>query len=235
MKLVKNEFSQESLSDIIERTMATLRDSIPDETLARFDEATKALIKTGIGYKCLNIGDKIPIFTLNNIDNISVNIVDILARGPVVISMFRGTWCTFCSIEMRAMQRMLPDVRKLGGEIIAISPQVKTKQPAVSGECNLDFEILVDKGNKVSRKFGLTYNIPSDLRSIYLESFGIDIPSYNGDDSFELPITATYVVSADGVIRYAFTDPDHRKRAEPSEILKALSSMRSNYDMTNNN
>ena len=105
--------------------------------------------------------------------------------------------------------------------MVAISPQVPEKSLATAEENKVSFEVLSDVGNKVARQFGLVFTLPERLRTIY-KQFGADVAAANGDERYELPMAATYVIAVDGIIRYAFVDTDYTKRLEPEEIVKIL-------------
>ena len=119
------------------------------------------------------------------------------------------------------MQLIISEVRSLGATLVAISPQVPEKSLATAEENKVSFEVLSDVGNKVARQFGLVFTLPERLRRLY-KKFGADVAAANGDESYELPLAATYVIGVDGIIRYAFVDTDYTKRLEPEEVVKVL-------------
>lgn len=119
------------------------------------------------------------------------------------------------------MQLMISEIKSLGATLVAVSPQVPEKSLATAEENKLSFEVLSDVGNKVARQFGLVFSLPERLRTIY-KQFGADVAAANGDERYELPLAATYVIDVDGIIRYAFVDTDYAKRLEPEEIVKIL-------------
>ena len=119
------------------------------------------------------------------------------------------------------MQLALPEIEALGAQLVTVSPELPDKSLTTAERNDLAFEVLSDVGNKVAREFGLVFSLAEKLRPIYA-SFGIDIPAYNGDDTFELPMPATYVIDTDGTILHAFVDTDYTKRLEPAEIVEIL-------------
>ena len=119
------------------------------------------------------------------------------------------------------MQLILSEIKSLGATLVAISPQVPEKSLATAEENKVSFEVLSDVGNKAARQFGLVFTLPERLRTIY-KQFGADVAAANGDESYELPLAATYVIGVDGIIRYAFVDTDYTKRLEPEEVVKVL-------------
>ena len=119
------------------------------------------------------------------------------------------------------MQLIVSEIKSLGATLVAISPQVPEKSLATAEENKVSFEVLSDVGNKVARQFGLVFSLPERLRTLY-KKFGADVAAANGDESYELPLAATYVIDVDGIIRYAFVDTDYTKRLEPEEVVKVL-------------
>lgn len=122
---------------------------------------------------------------------------------------------------MRAYQKILPELRSLGGELFAISPQTPDKSQATLLNNFLQYEVLSDVGNTVARRFGLVYPVAAEVRKIYL-GFGVDLAEYNGDESWELPLPGTFIVDRSMTVRLSFVDADYTKRLEPSVILDTL-------------
>ena len=144
-----------------------------------------------------------------------------LADSVVVLSFYRGGWCPYCNMELRALQQALPEIRATGAELVAISPELPDKTLDTQTRHALEFDVLSDRGNRISEAFGLAFELPEQLRPIYT-SLGIDIPAFNGDASFILPVPATYVIDSNGIIRFHFVNADYTRRLEPDEMLRAL-------------
>jgi peroxiredoxin len=124
-------------------------------------------------------------------------------------------------LELQALQRKLSGINELGANLIAISPQLPDQSLDLTAKTNLEFDVLHDPGNKTAREFGLVFTLAQELKPVYA-GFGIDLPRANGDESFELPMPATYVIGQDGSILYDFVDTNHTKRLEPDLIVAAL-------------
>ncbi len=122
---------------------------------------------------------------------------------------------------MRAYQKILSEIRSLGGELLAISPQTPDKSQATLLKNFLQYEVLSDVGNVVARQFGLVYPVAAEMRRIYL-GFGVDLAEYNGDASWELPLPGTFIVDRSMTVRLSFVDADYTKRLEPAAILDTL-------------
>jgi peroxiredoxin len=181
-----------------------------------------AELRNGIAKMAVKKGDRVPAIVLGNAQGKTVD-VGVLARsGPVIISFYRGGWCPYCNLELRAFQQVLPDIKAAGASLVAISPEKPDDTLSTAEKNALTFEVLSDVGQKVGRAFGLVYEFSEELKSAY-KGFGLDIPAKNGAvGEWALPISATYVIDRDGTIIYAHTDADYRDRADPRDILELL-------------
>ncbi len=198
--------------------------TIPQDTLNTMMSEMEDLIATGIAEQSISKGNTFPTFDLPNATNELRSLENFLSNGPLVISFYRGAWCPYCNLEINALQHNLPEIIAAGGQLVAISPQTPDKSVDQVSASQLTFEVLSDVGNKLAKQCGLVFTLPESLRSIY-KSWQIDIPGHNGDNSFELPIPATYIIDTDGFIRYAFADMDYTNRLEPSIIIEQLKSL----------
>ena len=174
----------------------------------------------------LKVGQSAPEFTLPDAFGKEVSLKTLLANGPVVISFYRGEWCPFCNIELHGLQEALPEIKELGATLIAISPE-KPDHGIVATEKNkLTFPVLSDFGNKVARQFGIVFQVGQELQDFSKNVFKNDLALRNGEDSYELPVPATYVLDAEGVVRFAHVDVDYMTgRAEPEAVISALEAM----------
>ena len=213
-----------SLKEELEQKKQASRAKMPEHVAGMMMRAAEQLQQSGIAGKSLKVGDKAPSFRLPNIHGQSVSFESLLKNGPLAISFYRGGWCPYCNLELQALQRAFPQIKNIGAQLIAISPQLPEKSVETVEQHGLSFEVLSDTGNSVARQFGLVFSLAEELRPIY-KQVGNNIPAYNGDESWEIPIPATYVVDTDQTIVYAFVDPDYIKRLEPSEIIKAIKEM----------
>jgi len=189
--------------------------------VAAMNRGVQELASSGLVDGALGVGDEAPDFTLPNAHGLDLSLNSLLASGSLVVAFYRGGWCPYCNLELRALQATLGEIRALGSSLVAISPERPDDSLTTAEKHGLDFEVLSDIGNEVARSWGLVHAIPDYLREIYAR-----LPETNGDDSYELPLPATYVISADRVVGYAHVDPDYRRRAEPSDVLEALSAIK---------
>ncbi len=176
--------------------------------------------------KALGVGDNAPAFTLSKAQGRPVSLAGILESGPAVVSFYRGGWCPYCNIQLRAYQAALPDIVAFGARLVAISPQLPDASLSTAEKNGLSFDVLSDVGNRVARSFGLVFALPEELRAA-LRSADKALPPINGDESWELPVPATYVIAPDGRIALAFVDVDYRRRLSPEDILETLGTLRS--------
>ena len=153
-----------------------------------------------------------------------VRLNGLLAAGPVVLSFYRGGWCPYCNLELRALQQALPEITRLGATLVAVSPQTPDESLSTAEKNALAFPVLSDAGSATAKSFGIAYDLAEELRPIYTR-FGHALPDKNGDEGWVLPIPATYVIDTDGTIALAYVDVDYRNRLEPAEILTALQSL----------
>jgi len=201
----------------LERSLPPLT---PEQSLL-LEKAAAQLALSGIADQVLKAGEQAPDLTLPNAVGRPVHLDAALENGPVVVTFYRGIWCPYCSLQLKAYQKILPEILRLGGSLLAISPQSPDKSQATLLKNFLQYEVLSDLGNLVARQFGLVYQVPEWVRSTYL-SFGTNLPAFNGDSSWELPIPGTFVVGAGRRILLAYADSDPRNRLEPAAILEAL-------------
>jgi peroxiredoxin len=189
------------------------------ETMHR---ATAELKASGAESRALKVGDAVPLFSLANEEGEIFSVAKLLIKGPLIISFYRGAWCPYCNMELQALQVVLPKFRAAGAELIAISPQTAPNSRKSIRNNNLTFPILSDPENKVAAKFGLRFSLPDYLIELY-KKMRNDLPAFNGDPSWTLPMPARFVVRSDGVIAYAEVNADYTQRPEPEELLSSLS------------
>ena len=169
------------------------------------------------------VGDAAPDFELPDARGGSVTLAGLRSAGPVVLVFYRGAWCPYCNLQLRAFQAALADLRAAGATLVAISPQTPDSSLALAEQAELAFPVLSDVGNGVARRYGLVFALGADDRELH-SGVGIDLGAFNGDDSWELPAPAVFVVDAGGIIRYASVAGDYRWRVGPDEVLAALRS-----------
>jgi peroxiredoxin len=169
----------------------------------------------------LSVAAKAPRFELQDHNGKAVSSVDLRAKGRLVVFFLRGRWDPFCCGQLEAMNQILPRIVEAGASLVAISPQTVGQSYFMVDQHKPRFPLLSDAGNQVARQFGLVYRIPEEQQAIYRRAF-VNLPLANGDESWELPIPATYILDRDGAVVYASANPDYMERPEPEEILANL-------------
>lgn len=193
----------------------------PKAAVAAFRKATEELIASGQAERALKAGDRAPAFDLADPDGARVASANLLARGPLVVTFYRGIWCPYCNMDLQAIEETAGEIRAAGASLVAISPQAPANSRRSQRENKLSFPILSDPGAETAAAFGLRFRLPDYLAEIY-RGFGVDLAVINDDPSWNLPMPARYVIGRDGVIAYAEVNPDYTRRPDPSELLPVL-------------
>jgi peroxiredoxin len=217
--------STHSLSDQLGETVSTFMSSLPDDEAQIVGASFEKLHASHTGENAITTGDIAPDFTLPDATGAAVNLRNKLNEGPVILSFYRGGWCPFCNLELQALQALLPEIRALGANLIGISPETPDNSMTTAEKHRLEFDVLSDIGNKTARDYGLIFTVYEEMRPLYLK-WGLDVPASNGDNSWELPVPATYVIDTSCVARAAHVDKDYTKRMEPEQIMTALRNIR---------
>jgi peroxiredoxin len=195
---------------------------LPAEITNIMDRAIEDLVKSGIRASALKPGDRLPVFTLPDTAGKPVDIADLLKARPLVITFYRGGWCPYCNIQLHALNLALPQIEALGASIVAISPELPDRQATTQEAQHLSFPLLHDVGSRVARKFGIVYELPADLQSVYQE-LGHGLGDMNGSaGATELPLPATFVAGRDGIIQLAHVEGDYTQRLDPKTIIVTL-------------
>jgi peroxiredoxin len=220
------DLSTATLKSSIDTFMQGVAKHAPPEVLTGLSAEIKKLTESGIARQALQVGAKAPDFTLPGADDKPVTLSALLGKGPAVVTFYRGGWCPFCDLQLRAYQRALGAIHDLGAELVAISPQTPDYALSDVEKKQLTFPVLTDKGNRVAREFKLVFTLSDTLRKLQTH-FGSVLPKFNGDDSWELPMPGTFVLDRNGIVRFASVDPNWMVRVEPTAILDVLRAVRS--------
>ncbi len=180
--------------------------------------ATNDFIASYDPKSAIQVGDKLPEFKLSNAVGTEVSSTELLAKGPLLITFYRGEWCPFCNLALAAMQKHLDEFQARGVTLVAISPELPNNTLSTIEKNELKFPVLSDVGNKYAKELGIVFQQPDSLRPFFAGA-GHDLKGRNGDDSFAVPIPATILVDGKGVVRNTSIDPDYKNRLEPSEAL----------------
>ena len=214
-----------SLKNDIDEFKSTFLPQIPGQLRNTMDKAQQALKDSRIAERALAAGNDAVDFTLPNARGEQVSSEALRQQGPIVVSFYRGGWCPYCSLELKALQSVNAEIEALGARLVAISPQVPDESLSTAEKNRLEFEVLSDVDSKVADQYGLTFSLDEDLRPIY-KNWGADVAAVNDDPDCKLPLPATYVISQDGKIVHSFVEEDYTERLEPDAILNALRDLR---------
>ncbi|TWU43473.1 putative peroxiredoxin bcp [Novipirellula aureliae] len=210
-----------TLREQTEEKFANTRKNNP-EFAKRVDELLSSADAFQAGDNAIEVGRKAPDFELPSPRGESVSLSTLLANGPVVVTFYRGSWCPYCSLQLRAMQQRLPDIQSLGAELVAISPQVPDESLSQAEQEALAFPVLSDLNARVAAEYGVAWKVPDMILNHMRNDRKLDLADINGGNGSVLPIPATFVINRQGVVTWRFVDVDYRKRAEPDEIVTAL-------------
>lgn len=210
-----------SLREIYAERKELIAKYVPAETQAIHSQAVAELKARKLALNCLRVGAKAPNFELQDQNGEIIRSAELLGKGALVLCFIRGRWCPFCVGQMEAMNMVLPEIEQAGATLVGISPQTVKQSFFMHDQHKLRFALLSDPGNNVARQFGLAYRVPSAQEALYRRAF-VNLPFTNGDDSWELPIPATYIMDPGGTILYASADEDYTERPEPNDIVREL-------------
>ena len=189
-----------------------------DETIAQ----AKAFQE---GANALNLDQNAPRFELPNQHGEQVLLDELLAKGPVVIAFYRGSWCPYCNLQLKALQSRLPEIHALGAQLVAISPQAPDGSMSENDIRNMDFVVLSDQNADVAASYGVAWQVPAFLLEHMREDRGLDLESLNNGNGSILPIPATFVLDSQGKVTWRYVDVDYRTRSEPQDIINALKAL----------
>jgi peroxiredoxin len=211
-----------TLSQQLEEYRAGWMLRVPADRRAAMERHIAYLSETGIGKNAKQVGDLAPAIVLPDVHGRAFDVATLLAKGPVVVTFYRGGWCPYCNLELKAYQDALPRIVAAGASLVAISPEKPDDSVSTAEKNGLTFAVLSDVGQKVGKAFGLVYAFTDELRTVY-DGFKLNIPEKNGaPDDWALPLAATFVIGSDGRILFADTGVDYRHRTDPLDVLQVL-------------
>lgn len=193
----------------------------PAEIHPIMERATAELIATGQASRAVKAGDRAPNFSLEDQEGNEVSLAGLLEKGPLVVTFYRGVWCPYCNLELKALNEALPELQRYGANVVAISPQLQVNSRKAVRVNELRFPVLSDTNNDTAAAFGLRFAMPDYLIELYTKLKN-DLPAINGDPSWTLPMPARYVIGTDGIVAYSEVNPDYTHRPDPSEMLPIL-------------
>jgi peroxiredoxin len=213
------------LAKKLSNTRDTVQRILTPGVFARIEASIEVLKASGLAERAVGTGGHIALPVLRTIDGLPVDLIETAAGRPVVLVFYRGGWCPYCNVTLRAYAQALPLIERAGAAVIAVTPETPEEANRTARRNDLGFAVAVDRGNRFARTLGLVFDVPADLRPLYRE-IGIDLPVHNGDSSFELPIPAVYVLDAVGRVLSAHVEADFTIRADPADALAVLNSLK---------
>ncbi|MBU2995304.1 AhpC/TSA family protein [Cellulophaga baltica] len=174
------------------------------------------------GKDALKVDDKAPDFNLPNAEGAQVSLSGLLEKGPVVVTFYRGSWCPYCNLQLRALQTKLGEIQELGATLVAISPEVPDGSLSKNEISEMDFIVLSDQDAKVASQYGVAWEVPEFLMEHMRVDRGLDLKKVNNGNANVLPIPGTFILGTDGIVKWNYVNVDYRTRSEPDEIVEAL-------------
>ncbi len=218
--------TQESLTAQLAAYKTEFISRVPAARVSIMDGATAKLKETGIESNAKKAGDRAPDVNLPNAKGEMVSLESLWKKGPVIAIFYRGGWCPYCNLELRAWQTHLSELTSLGATLVAISPQTPDHSLSTAEKNELAFPVLSDSAMVAADGFGIAFTLPPELAELY-SSVGHNLPELNGNGQWILPIPATFVIDQTGVIQFAHVEADYRNRAEPTEVMEVVRSLKS--------
>jgi len=208
-----------TLAQQIEALNENLASQLPVEILEAFGQSIADLKSQGLENQAPKVGHVFPNFKLSNTLNQPIELKELLQKGSVILAFFRGNWCPYCNLELKALQDRLQDLK--GATLVAISPQMATYNEELKNNHALGFDVLTDQDNRLAEQLGISFSLQDFVLPIY-EKLGITLSSFNGNDYNELPVPAVFVLDQTGTITYTFVDSNYMNRVDIDEIIKSL-------------
>jgi peroxiredoxin len=193
----------------------------PPEIHPVMERATAELIASGQAGRAIKAGDRAPHFNLKDQDGNDVSSAALLVKGPLVVTFYRGVWCPYCNIELQAINDVLPQIQAYGANVVAISPQTPVNSRKSVRTNELGFPVLSDVNGQTGADFGLRFALPDYLVELY-KNLKNDLPAFNNDPSWTLPMPARYIIGQDGIVLYSEVNPDYTRRPDPSDMFPVL-------------
>lgn len=174
------------------------------------------------GKHALKVGQQAMLFELPNQEGKSVSLNSLLESGPVILTFYRGDWCPYCNLQLRALQERLSEIKALGATLVAISPQVPDDSLTKSDISNMNFTVLSDQNAVVASKYGVAWKVPEFLLNHMRVDRNLNLAQINNGNAAILPIPATFILDMKGTVVWTYVNVDYRTRSEPEEIIKEL-------------
>ncbi|WP_179349797.1 peroxiredoxin-like family protein [Winogradskyella pacifica] len=213
-----------TLKEQTDAKIAAGRKAKPD-FMKGVDEAIDKAKAFEQGSNALKIGEKAVDFKLPNPQGELISLSNLLEKGPVIITFYRGSWCPYCNLQLRALQAKLDDIHKLGATLVAISPEVPDESMTANEINNMEFTVLSDQDAKVASQYGVAWEVPEFLLDHMRVDRQLDLKKINNGNASVLPIPATFIIGIDGRVIWNYVNVDYRTRSEPDDIIEVLKNL----------
>ncbi|QXP79430.1 MULTISPECIES: peroxiredoxin-like family protein [Winogradskyella] len=177
------------------------------------------------GKNAIKIGEKATDFKLPNPQGNLISLSNLIDKGPVVVTFYRGSWCPYCNLQLRALQAKLSKIKALGATLVAISPETPDGTLTNDEISKMEFIVLSDQNAKVASQYGVAWEVPEFLMEHMRVDRNLDLKKINNGNDTILPIPATFILGSDGIVKWSYVNVDYRTRSEPDEIIKALENL----------
>ncbi|WP_426359635.1 peroxiredoxin-like family protein [Pseudocolwellia sp. HL-MZ19] len=199
--------------------------AVKPEFMQKLDEVLNTAREFQEGGNAIAIGAQAPNFTLPNEVNQNVELAGLLAKGPVVVTFYRGSWCPYCNLQLRALKERLTEIHGLGAELVAISPEVPDDSLSEDERISLEFPVLSDQDALIAAAYGVAWKVPELVLDHMRKDRNLELSDINNGNGSVLPLPATFVINTDGNVVWRFVDVDYRIRSEPEDIVNALKAL----------
>ncbi len=215
------EINMKSLKEQTDAKIAAGRQANPD-FMKGVDDIIEQAKSFQQGSSAIKVGEQAPSFELPNPDGKLISFTELLAKGPLVVTFYRGSWCPYCNLQLKALQARLADIHSLGAQLVAISPQVPDGSMSENEISEMDFLVLSDQSAKVASQYGVEWEVPEYLVEHMRVDRKLDLEAINNGNGNILPIPATFIIGRDGLVTWRYVDVDYRTRSEPDDIIEEL-------------
>ena len=212
------------LQEELDHLTDIIRQSTPPRLLQVLEDFVLSLQQQQLHQRSLTVGDTVKSFVLQDQHGRSVSLYERLSDGPVVLSFYRGGWCPYCNLSLKALHHARPKIEYLKAQLMAITPESPEHIRRTVRKNGLDFPVLHDASSEVAHQFGISFNVSNYLKDFY-RSLGLNLSQRNADVLVRLPLPALYLIDQRGTIRYAYANEDYRQRVDISEALNTLISI----------
>lgn len=212
---------QERLEKIKER----IEGNMPPAYLKIMHKATRDLEQSEIPSKVLKVGDQAPVFELINQENEKISSKEMLSKGKLILTFYRGVWCPYCNADLANLKKYLPVFEEHNATLLGVSPELPQYLKKITAMQKLNFDILHDDRNMLAEKFGLKFYYPEDLKELYRDKFNINLEVQQGNAEWALPMPARFIIDQNGIIQYAESKADYRNRPNPDELIDVLKNL----------